>query len=134
MEGAGVVVGDWVEWWSGIGWSSLGMLWVWVGGMWWVSRSTWGGGVGWMGPPGLAVSFVCVALNYAHHTYNPLASHELTKTAMGLAHCILMQHGGAWGWYPKPIGHHIGSVYTTLCDTTSPHIKCGHPNATCHLL
>ena len=21
MEGAGVVVGDWVEWWSGIGWS-----------------------------------------------------------------------------------------------------------------
>ena len=46
MECAGVVVGEWVEWWSGIGWSGLVMLWVWVGGMWWVSSNTWGGGVG----------------------------------------------------------------------------------------
>ena len=92
-----------------------------------MSSSTWGGGVGWMGPPVLMVSFGCVALSYAHHTSNPLAIHEVTKTAMGLAHCILMQHGGPWRWYSKPIGHHQWCAYSMLGDTTSSYIKFGHP-------
>ena len=44
MEGVGVVVGDWVEWWSGIGWSG-GRGWggVVVGDGKWSGGRRWGG-------------------------------------------------------------------------------------------